>query len=125
MKRLALEVFALLLILLVACAHERAAVKYVANDTQTLRLKLAQTTAKLAQSQLQAICTAPQQAFQKSIQDLDAEADKVKLENHWPKETAFNPDTLVFSEPTPATAIGAKPVQIPSPPSIAPAPAVH
>jgi hypothetical protein len=68
---------------------------YQPNETQSLRLQLRQKDAVIAQKDLQVA----QQRFQGALNDLNAEADKVKAENHWSKEVTFAPDTLTFSVP--------------------------
>lgn len=68
---------------------------YSPTEVQTLRLQVRQKDAQLAQRDLQFA----QQRFQQSIQDLNAEADKIKTENKWPAGLSFSPDTLTFSEP--------------------------
>jgi hypothetical protein len=81
---------------------EDAKPKYAPSEVQALRLQVRQKDAQLAQRELQMTCTEPQQKFQKAISDLNAEAEKVKKDNGWPKEATFNPDTLAFTEPPPA-----------------------
>jgi len=74
----------------------KSAVKeYKLTEIQQLRLSNTQKDAQLLQAQLQNI----QRQFQDKVTQLMSEAQKVKLENSWPPETAFNPDTLVFSAP--------------------------
>jgi hypothetical protein len=71
---------------------------YQPNETQSLKLQVKQRDTLLAQKDLQMA----QQRFQAALNDLNAEAEQVKVENHWPKEVTFAPDTLAFSAPAPA-----------------------
>ena len=107
-----------LLVLSVAVAAEESKPKYSPTEVQGLRLKVAQQAAQLAQRELQLACSEPQQKFQKAIGDLNAEADKVKTENGWPKEVGFNPDTLAFTEPPPPAPPTPKPAEKPAPPEV-------
>lgn len=70
--------------------------KYAPSEVQTLRLQVKQRDAQLAQRDLQYA----QQRFQQAIADLNAEADRIKSENHWPASTSFSPDSLAFTEPS-------------------------
>jgi hypothetical protein len=81
---------------------------YLPNETQTLRLKVKQDAAVIAQKDMQVV----QQRFQDALNALNAEAEKVKLENKWSPDVKFAPDTLTFDVP--------KLTPLPSP---APAPA--
>jgi peroxiredoxin family protein len=74
---------------------EEKAHEYKLTEVQQLKLKVTQQEAQLLQAQLQNI----QRQFQDKVSQLMQEAQKVKLENSWPPETAFNPDTLQFSAP--------------------------
>lgn len=68
---------------------------YKPTELQALKLQVLQKDAQLAQVQLQRA----QQAFQGALAALDAEAGKVKVENGWPKDVQFSPDTLTFEVP--------------------------
>jgi hypothetical protein len=65
------------------------------SETQVLRLQLRQKDAIIAQKDMQVV----QQRFQDALNALNAEADKVKAENRWPKDVKFSPDTLTFDMP--------------------------
>ena len=117
MKRIKAFVVGASLGIMAICIFGQEKPKFSPTEVQGLRLKVAQQAAQLAQRELQFACSEPQQKFQKAIGDLNAEADKVKTENGWPKETTFNPDTLVFSMPPPPPA-PAKPTEKPAPPEV-------
>jgi hypothetical protein len=70
---------------------------YKPTEVQLLRLQVQQKDAQLLQAQLQSI----QRQFNEKVSELMSSAQKVKLENGWPPETQFSPDTLVFSAPPP------------------------
>lgn len=73
--------------------------EYKLTEVQLLRLQVKQKDAQIAQVRFQA----SQQAFQAAINDLQAEASKVKEQNSWDKDVVFNADALTFSEaPKPA-----------------------
>lgn len=73
--------------------------EYKLTEVQLLRLQVKQKDAQIAQVRFQA----SQQAFQAAINDLQAEASKVKEQNQWDKDVVFNADALTFSEaPKPA-----------------------
>jgi len=72
-----------------------AASKYQPTEVQALKLQVAQRDAQLAQIQLQRA----QAAFQGALAKLDELAGQVKLENKWPAEVQFSPDTLQFETP--------------------------
>ena len=71
--------------------------EYKLTEVQQLKLQVQQKDAQLLQAQLQNI----QRQFQEKVSDLMSTANKFKLENGWPPETQFNPDTLAFSAPPP------------------------
>ena len=71
--------------------------EYKLTEVQLLKLQVVQKDAQLLQAQLQNI----QRQFQEKVSDLMSTAQKFKLENGWPPETQFNPDTLTFSAPLP------------------------
>jgi hypothetical protein len=77
---------------------------YHPTEVQSLRLKVAQQAAQLAQVQLREA----QQQFQQAMSSLSAEADKVKQENKWPEDVQFNLDSLQFTKV-------AKPIAQPAP----------
>src|SRR5580765_4140536 len=85
----------LMALVAVAVAQKIETKDYKLTEVQQLKLKVTQQEAQLLQAQLQNI----QRQFQDKVTQLMSEAQKVKLENSWPPETAFNPDTLVFSAP--------------------------
>jgi hypothetical protein len=68
---------------------------YLPSETQTLRLKVKQDAAVIAQKDMQVV----QQRFQDALNALNSEAEKVKVENRWPKDVKFSPDTLTFDMP--------------------------
>lgn len=68
--------------------------EYKLTEVQLLRLQVKQKDAQIAQVRFQA----SQQAFQAAINDLQAEASKVKEQNSWDKDVIFNADALTFSE---------------------------
>jgi uncharacterized protein YlxW (UPF0749 family) len=71
--------------------------EYRLTEVQLLKLQVVQKDAQLLQAQLQNV----QRQFQEKVSDLMSTAQKYKLENGWPPETQFNPDTLTFSAPPP------------------------
>jgi hypothetical protein len=71
--------------------------EYKLSEVQLLKLQVQQKDAQLLQAQLQAV----QRQFQDKVSSLMSAAEKIKLENGWPPETQFNPDTLTFNEPPP------------------------
>ena len=75
-------------------AQEKAKL-YTPTEVQQLRLQVMQKDAQLLQAQLQQV----QRQFQEKVSELMSTANKFKLENGWPPETTFSPDTLVFSAP--------------------------
>jgi hypothetical protein len=74
--------------------------KYTPSEIQTLRLQVKQKDAMIAQRDY----VAAQQRFQGAVNELNAEADRVKTENGWPRTLLFNSDSLLFSEPPPPPA---------------------
>lgn len=85
--------------------------KYQPTEVQSLRLQVAQKNAQLAQAALQQA----QRNFQDAFAALNAEAEKVKAEEHWDAKVTFDPDKLTFAEaavaaaPAPAPAEAKKP----------------
>jgi hypothetical protein len=79
-----------------------AANKYELSEIQKLRLEVKQKDAQLAQQNL----SFAQQAFQQRIADFNAEAQKVEQENGWPSTVKIDPNTLTFSDPPAAPAVG-------------------
>lgn len=73
---------------------------YQPSETQALRLQLKQKDAIIAQKDMQVV----QQRFQDALNALNAEAEKVKLENKWTPDVRFSPDTLTFDMPKPSPA---------------------
>lgn len=81
---------------------------YVPSEVQLLRLQVRQRDALLAQQEL----ARAQSQFQQALLSLNAEADKVKLDNKWPVTLTFDPGTVTFNEPSlaaPAAAPAATP----------------
>jgi hypothetical protein len=68
---------------------------YTPTEVQSLRLKVAQQAALLAQRDV----NDAQTRFQASIAAFRAEADKVKAENHWPDVVTFDMGALTFAAP--------------------------
>jgi hypothetical protein len=83
--------------------------KYTPTEVQSLRLQVKQRDAQLAQ---QAVLNA-QEKFQAILAALNAEGEKVRLENKWPDTVKFSPDRLDFTE-APAPVLAAKPA-VPAP----------
>jgi hypothetical protein len=77
---------------------------YVPSEVQLLRLQVKQRDALLAQQEL----LRAQAQYQNALAALNAEADKVKLDNKWPATLTFDPGTVTFNEP-PAPAMPAAP----------------
>lgn len=82
------------------------------TELQTLRLQVKQLQAQTAQKDL----FIAQQNFQAALKTLNDEADKVKAENNWPKETGFDANALTFAEgpksnPPPAPTVPKEKVQ--------------
>jgi len=71
--------------------------EYKLTEVQLLKLQVVQKDAMLLKVQMQDI----QRQFQEKVSDLMSTAQKFKLENGWPPDTQFNPDTLTFSAPLP------------------------
>lgn len=69
---------------------------YVPSEVQLLRLQVRQRDALLAQQEL----ARAQSQFQQALLSLNAEADKVKLDNKWPATLTFDPGTVTFNEPS-------------------------
>jgi uncharacterized protein HemX len=101
MKKIAVLVLAILGIFGVIAAQQTGKT-YTPNEVQMLRLQLKQKEALLAQRDLQEA----NRRFQTAVGDLQAEAEKIKTDQKWPKTVVFNPDTLTFTElaPVPAPA---------------------
>lgn len=79
--------------------------KYLPSDVQSLRLQVKQKDAQLAQMAF----NVAQQQLRQAFVDLQAESERIKAENKWPKEAQFDPNSLTFSEPpAPAKAPEAK-----------------
>jgi len=71
---------------------------FTPTEVQALRLQVKQKDAQLAQQAM----SAAQANFSKALLDLNAEAERVKSEQHWNKDVTFNPNDLSFSAPAPA-----------------------
>jgi hypothetical protein len=70
---------------------------YTPTEVQSLRLQVKQRDALLAKAALEQA----QRQFQQALTDLTAEGERVKIEQGWPKDTNFDPNTLVYA-PAPA-----------------------
>lgn len=99
----------------------RPASVYIPSELQLLRLQVKQRDALLAQQEV----TRAQAQFQAIMGALNAEADKVKTENGWPKALYFHPGPITFDEtPEPGQPLAALPQPAATPPAAAaPAPA--
>jgi len=73
-------------------AQEKAK-EYKLSEVQLLKLQVVQKDAFLLKAQIQDL----QRQFGDKIADLQRTAEKIKLENGWPPETAFDMDSLKFS----------------------------
>jgi hypothetical protein len=71
--------------------------KLVPTENQSLRLQVKQKDAQLQQIAFQQAS----EAFQKAMDDLRKEGEKVKAENGWDAGTIFSIDTLSFTAPAP------------------------
>jgi hypothetical protein len=92
----------------VQAAQEKppAAPALTPTETQSLRLRNKQLEALLAKT----AADAAQQHFQQALADLNAEAERVKTEQHWPKDTQFSMNDLSFT-PAPPPAKPAEPAK--------------
>jgi len=89
---------ALLLSALAALAQDGHPAGLVPTEVQSLRLQVKQKDALLAKNLLEQA----QSNFQKALNDLKDEGDRVKSENGW-KDAQFDPSTLQFTPaPLPA-----------------------
>jgi len=66
------------------------------SELQLLRLQVKQRDAQIAQIAAQDL----NNKFQKTLDELRAEGDKVKAENKWDSTVVFNPNDLTFTKPT-------------------------
>jgi DNA anti-recombination protein RmuC len=76
--------------------------EFKTSEIQTLRLQNRQKDALLLKQRLDALqaeMQSTQKSFQESLKALTEEGEKVKAENHWPADTQFEPNQLVFSAP--------------------------
>jgi uncharacterized protein YlxW (UPF0749 family) len=78
-------------------AHTQQQKSYELTEVQKLRLQVRQKDAQLAQIQV----SIAQSAFQKTIDDFNAETKAIEKENSWPETLQLNPQTLQFTEPPP------------------------
>lgn len=96
-----------ILFLGVGVFSEETAKEYKPSEVETLRLQVKQREAQLAQKDLalaQKLVETAQQSFQTSLLTLTAESEKIKTDEKWPSDTAFDPNTLKFTAPLhPAT----------------------
>lgn len=69
--------------------------KFELSEVQQLKLQVKQRDALLAKAAMDSA----QANFQQAVLNLTAEADRIKIENSWPKETQFSPNELTFNEP--------------------------
>jgi len=102
------------------------AATYTPTEIQSLKLKLAQANAKVAQKDLQATQQAAQNAqaaFQQSVTALQTACDDVRKEQKWPETVQCNLDTLVFFDKPAATPPAPAPAPpAPASPPVAPVP---
>jgi len=87
-------------LVMIAFAGQASPAKYAPTEVQSLRLKVAQQAAQLAQRDLQDAQT----RFQTAVSALREEGEKVKVESKWPKDVVFDLGSLTFSAPAPAPA---------------------
>lgn len=76
--------------------------EYKLSEIQTLRLQNRQKDALLSKQRLDALqaeMQSTQKLFQDQLKALTDEGEKVKTENGWAKDTAFDPNSLQFSAP--------------------------
>ena len=102
MKYYLLGVFSIISFWGLLMQGQETKVKYQPNELQSLRLKVTQQQAQIAQKDL----FIAQQNFQIALAALKVEGDKVKRENQWDAGVIFNPETLMFIDPP-------KPIEIP------------
>jgi len=86
-------------------AGQAVAPKYSPTEVQTLRLQVKQRDAQIAQKDAQLA----QEHFQSVLAALQAEAEKVRVENKWPETVKFDPNSLNFTETVPVVT-GSTPV---------------
>jgi hypothetical protein len=109
MRRIAVILFVLFAVAIAVLGQDKKS--YVPTEIQMLRLQLKQREAQLAQRDFQQA----QARFQQSVMELNAAAEAVKRENHWPDGVTFNPDSVSFiappDPPKPAAPAQEKPKQ--------------
>jgi hypothetical protein len=74
------------------------------TELQSLRLQVKQKDALLAKQRYEALQSILQQAqkdYTDGLKALTDEAEKTKVENGWPKDTQFEPNTLAFTPAPP------------------------
>ena len=97
-----LTILSMLCLLALSIWGQEKAKEYKPTEIQLLKLQNKQKDALLAKQRLeslQAAIQATQKEFQDGLKALTDEAEAVKKENNWPKETQFDPNTVQFSEP--------------------------
>jgi hypothetical protein len=99
-KAMWIMVVAVICITLAISGWSQEKVKYEPTEIQSLRLKVDQQKALLAQRDLQQA----QANMQAAMAALTEESAKIKKENGWPEDVTFNPDSLAFSSPAPTPA---------------------
>jgi len=103
---LAYSILSALLLLAMALYGQEKPKTYTPTEIQLLKLQNKQKDAVIAKQHLDALQTAmtdAQKTFQQALKDLTDEAEKVKSEQHWPKETQFDPNNISFTEPAKET----------------------
>ena len=104
---IAFAVITIMFTLVMIAFAGQAASKYQPSEVQSLRLKVAQQAAQLAQRDLQDAQT----RFQTAVSALRDEGEKVKVESKWPKDVVFDLGSLTFSAPQPAATPAATPTK--------------
>lgn len=92
MKSIAIAV---LMFIATTVGAQTTAKDYKLTEVQQLKLTVAVQKAQLAQKDYNAAFAALQQA----LNEMNAEAAQVRVENKWAPETIFDPQTVSFREP--------------------------
>jgi hypothetical protein len=93
------------------------AVAYTPTELQALKLQLEQKDLTIIGTRMQAIkqqFDQQQAEYQKALGALQADAEKIKVDNKWPKTLVFDAEKLTFSEPPPPPAPAANPSVAPA-----------
>ena len=91
-----LSIVTILIYIVAIAAQQKESNKvYTPTEVQSLRLQVKLKDAQMAQQALQIA----QQNAQKALIEYQAEAEKVKNDNGWPKDVRFDPNNMTFSEP--------------------------